>query len=170
MDKLKVWVSGAMTMDVICLFATVRPVEPITLPDWAFTVATPKETPVSRPVPLMVATLVGLVLQVTLEVTSPVELSPKVAVAEYCWVTPGATVALAGATCSEVMELEDGKNCPHPATAIRIVRTRARGKMSRNRCTGFILSLVCSQAKRPPGPLVSMAAPRRASAYLLLFV
>ena len=60
----------------ICFCATVTPVEPITLPLVAFTVATPKDTALRRPVLLMVATLVGLVLQLTCDDTSAVVLLP----------------------------------------------------------------------------------------------
>ena len=61
---------------VIVWLATVTPVEPITLPLWAFTVAVPKAAAVSKPPLVMVATLVGLVLQVTEEVTSAVLILP----------------------------------------------------------------------------------------------
>jgi len=81
--------------------------------------------PVSKPPPVMVAMLVWRTLQVTLLVTSPVLLSPKVAVAVYCCVTPGATVALDGRTWSAVMDLDDGKNCPQPITASRQKSTKA---------------------------------------------
>ena len=76
MDKLKVCIVGEMVTLVTVLFATVTPVEAITLPLWAFTVAVPRAPPVSRPVLLMVATLLGLALQVTDEVTSAVVLLP----------------------------------------------------------------------------------------------
>lgn len=115
------------TLD-IGLFWIVTPVLPMTLPLWALTVVVPKDTPVSRPVLLMVAMLVAVVLHVTLLVTSPVLLLPKVAVAVYCWVTPGATIAFDGRTCSAVMEVDDGKNCPQPMKASRQASTRAGQK------------------------------------------
>src|SRR5215831_17085245 len=110
-----------------CLFAIVTPVLPKTLPLVALTEAVPNLIPVSSPVLLIEATLVGVVLQVTLLVTSPVELSPKVAVAVYCCVTAGATVALVGCTRSAVMVFLPGKNWPqlvkirsgHTTSAIR---------------------------------------------------
>jgi hypothetical protein len=138
-DKLRVWVSGAMLTLVTCLVVTVTLVEAITFPLWAFTIAVPKATPVSRPVLLMVAVLGWLVLQVTDELTSAVVLLPYVAVAEYCWVTPGATVAFDGATESAVIEFDDGKNCPQPVMAARKVRTNATRRMKRKRCTETIL-------------------------------
>ena len=74
---------------------------------------------------LIVATAVGLELQVTWDVTSAVVLFPYVAVAVYCWVVPGWTVALEGRTCNDVMVFEPGKNCPQPITPSRIVHTTA---------------------------------------------
>jgi len=78
-----------MAMLVTCFCDTVTGVEAITPPLWALTVATPRDTAVRSPLLLIVATFVGVVLQLTVEVTSPVVLLPKVAVAVYCWVTPG---------------------------------------------------------------------------------
>lgn len=75
-DKLRVCVSGAMLMLLICFWVTVTFVVAIRLPVVAFTVAVPKVAAVSRPELLIVAMFVGLVLQVTCVVTSPVELSP----------------------------------------------------------------------------------------------
>ncbi len=88
-DRLKVWVRGAIVTLVTVFWATVTGVDAMTPPLWALMLAVPSATAVSRPLLFIVATVVRLELQVTCEVTSPVLLLPKVAVAEYCWVTPG---------------------------------------------------------------------------------
>ena len=111
-----------------CFVATVTPVVAITLPLWALTVVVPNEAPVSSPPLEMLAILDWLVLQMTLLVTSLVELSPKVAVAEYCCVTLGATVALSGATDNEVIVFPEGKNCPQPMPVASKPITRAVAK------------------------------------------
>ena len=75
----------------------------------------------------------------TLLVTSPVVLSPYVAVAEYCWVTPGATVVFKGAIARDVMEVEPGKNCPQPTAASRSRETEATTGKILGRCTVIIV-------------------------------
>ena len=138
-----------MVMLVICFCVTFTPVEPITLPLWAFTVAVPNVTAVSKPVLLMVATFVGLVLQVTCDVTSAVLLLPKVPVAVYCWVTPGATEAFEGATCNEVMLVEEGKKPPHPAMVNTKQSASAIRVLKRSRCTDLSYHSLRGRAKLP---------------------
>jgi hypothetical protein len=104
-------------------------------------VAVPKVTPVSRPELLMVAAAVLSEDHVTEDVTSPVELLPKVAVAVYCCVTPGATVLLAGSTWSAVMDVEEGKNCPQPTAAKRLRMMKAEKALNGVVGTRIMLTL-----------------------------
>jgi hypothetical protein len=53
----------------------------------------------------------------------------------YCWVTPGAKVAPDGRTCNAVMVVDDGKNCPQPATIIRNAMTNAVVVINGDFCT-----------------------------------
>jgi len=75
---------------------TVRPVCALTLPELAVMVVVPNDTPVANPALLMVATFVADEAQLTWLVASPVVLLPKVAVAVYCTVFPGATTEFRG--------------------------------------------------------------------------
>jgi hypothetical protein len=81
------------------------------------------------------------VLQDTELVTSEVVLLPKVAVAEYCWVTPGATVVFNGAIANEVIVVEEGKNCPQPMEAANTPRTSAVARRYEYLCTKSIVTL-----------------------------
>jgi hypothetical protein len=96
-----------------------------TLPDRAVMFVLPTATPVASPLALMVATFVCEDCQVTVEVTSPVVLLPKVAVAEYCFVPPGAIWAPVGETLIEMMVSAEGKKPPPQLAMEKITMPQA---------------------------------------------
>ncbi len=99
-----------MVRAVTVLVLTVRLAVAVTLlVDLAVIVVVPSATPVANPALLMVATLVDEEVHITCEVTSPVLLSPKVAVALYCCVPCGFTNAPVGETDSEMIVFLEGK-------------------------------------------------------------
>ena|SRR5271165_7402537 len=102
-----------MASAVTVLLLTVSVALAVTLLlDFAVIVAVPSATPVANPELLIVATLVCEEVQVTCEVTSPVLLSPKVAVAPYCSVACGMMKAPVGETERETIVFLEGKNPP----------------------------------------------------------
>jgi hypothetical protein len=104
---------GLIASAVTVLLLTVRVALAVTLlVDVAVMVLAPSATPVAKPEVLMVAMPLWDEVQVTDEVTSPVLLSPKVAVAVYCSVASGMMKAPVGEMESETMVSLDGKKPP----------------------------------------------------------
>lgn len=102
---------GLMVRAVTVLLLTVRVTSEVTLLlDLAVMVVLPSATPVANPEVSIVAIPVCEEVQVTDEVTSPVLLSPKVAVALYCWVACGKMNAPVGEMARETIVFLSGKN------------------------------------------------------------
>src|SRR2546427_6128108 len=93
--------AGLIVIETRCTFATVRPVDPLTVPNVAVIVAEPRATLVASPRLLIVATVAWDELHRTEAVRSCVLVSLKVPVAVNCLLVPIAMVGFAGVTASD---------------------------------------------------------------------
>ena len=129
-------VTGVMAIDCkIAAAVTVSVVEPLMAPDLAVMVVVPTAMPVASPLAALIVAVDGaLELQVAV-VRVEVLLSLNVPIAVNCWVSPAATVGVAGVTEIEVNVTVGGvvPPPPQPVRSATVRRRLQREKTLRNR-------------------------------------